>query len=62
MIVMSIIALRKDNDLQLRFDNLKDLPAIERRLNASLKKISALSNYTGAHAIYSIENDYIAYQ
>lgn len=54
MLVMSIIALRKDNDLQLRNDNLSELPAVEKVLNSNLKKISYLSNFTGAHAIYSI--------
>ena len=31
-------------------------------LNSSLKKVSYLSNFISAHAIYSIENDYIVYQ
>ena len=62
MLIMSIVAVRKDNDLQLRADDLQQIPGIQKKLNLSLKRISALSNFTGAHAIYSIENDYIAYQ
>ena len=62
MLIISIVALRKDNDLQLRNDNLQELLPIEKMLNSCLKKISYLSNFISAHAIYSIENDYIVYQ
>lgn len=62
MLVVSVICIRRDNDLQLRCDNMKDLKPLEAILKSCLKNISDLSNYVGAHAIYSLEREYISYQ
>jgi hypothetical protein len=54
MIIIFIICIRKDNELQLRNDVLRELMPIEKILNFSLKKISDISSFVAAHAIYSI--------
>lgn len=62
MLIVSVICVRKDNELQLRHDNMKNVVPMERMINNCLKNISDLSNYIGAHAIYSLEREYISYQ
>lgn len=62
MLIFSIICMRKDNQLQLRKDNLSEINQIEKKLNNSLKKISNLSNYVSAHAIYSLEGEFFYYK
>lgn len=62
MIIFSIIVIRKDNDLQLRNDSIKDLIPIEKMVNSNLRKISDISNFVAAHAIYSLESDFVFYQ
>ena len=62
MVIFSIIGIRKDNDLQLRNDSIKDLMPIEKMVNANLRKISDISNFVAAHAIYSLESDFVFYQ
>lgn len=55
MVVLSVIAMRKDNQLGLRKDNVADLVPVEKGLNIVLKKIGNLSNKMSSHAIYSVE-------
>jgi hypothetical protein len=60
--IMCVISLRRDNELQLRRDKLGELQPIEKRLNGCLRKLSEVSNFISAHAIYSLEGEYIPYQ
>lgn len=62
MLIFSCICIRKDNDLQLRKDNLTAIGQIERKLNSTLKKISHLSNHVNGHGIYSLESEFFYYQ
>lgn len=56
------MCIRKDNDLQLRKDNLSTISQIEKKLNTVLKKICQLSNHVNGHGIYSLEGEYFYYQ
>lgn len=62
MIIFSVIAITKDNQLGLRKDTLNELIPIEKMLNIVLKKINSLSNKISSHPIYSIEPDYYNYK
>jgi len=62
MVILSIICIRKDNQLNLRKDNLNELIPIDKTLTISLKKINNLSNKISFHAIYSVEAEYFNYK
>jgi hypothetical protein len=62
MLILCAVSIRKDNELQLRKDEMGVLGRLEKKLNNALKKISHLSNHVNAHAIYSLEGEFFYYQ